>query len=266
MAGLQELISRGRLIFSGAAKRFEVFKLINGKKSTKEIARKTGRSLSSILQDIEKLKNMELVRGKTDKKGKVVRKEKASVYEKLPLIKHVSLSYFKDVADTNKLARRVVIKRSKLAKQSVIHVPTANEILDISKRGEDQFYEFKSPGTDSPKITKEVAAFLHTKNGGIIFYGIEDDGSIIGSDVRKQVFDQRVHNSIRNTITPQPTIEIKESDVLGSKVIMIIIPPWERKTLYQYTKNEKYYIRKGTNVFVLKPDEIKKLLKGKYIV
>jgi len=266
MAGLQELISRGRFILSGAPKRFEVFKLINGKKSTKEIARKTGRSLSSVLQDIEKFKNMELVRGKLDKNGKVVRKEKAFVYEKTPLIKHVSLSYFKDVADTSKLASKVVIRKSKLTKQLTIHVPTANEILDISKRGEDQLYEFKSPGTDSPKITKEVAAFLHTKKGGIIFYGIEDDGSIIGSDVRRQEFDQRIHNSIRNTISPQPSIEIKKSDILGSKVIMIIIPPWDRKTLYQYTKNEKYYIRKGANVFALKPDEITKLSKGEYIV
>ena len=52
---LQELISRGRFLFSGAIKRFEIFKLINGKKSAKEIAIKVDRSFSSVLQDIEKM-------------------------------------------------------------------------------------------------------------------------------------------------------------------------------------------------------------------
>ncbi len=51
---LQELISRGRFIFSGAPKRLEVFKLINGKRSTKDLARETGRSHNSILNDIKK--------------------------------------------------------------------------------------------------------------------------------------------------------------------------------------------------------------------
>ena len=58
---LQELISRGRFIFSNAPKRLEVFKLINGKRSTKEIAIKLGRSLPSTLNDIRKLKDMGLV-------------------------------------------------------------------------------------------------------------------------------------------------------------------------------------------------------------
>ena len=39
---LQELISRGRFVFSGAPKRLEVFRLINGKRNTKEIAIKIG--------------------------------------------------------------------------------------------------------------------------------------------------------------------------------------------------------------------------------
>ena len=81
-------------------------------------------------------------------------------------------------------------------------------------------------------------------------------------------FDQRIQNSIRNTITPPPNIEVKDRNVMGSKIILIIIPPWDRKTIYQYTLDNRYYIniRKGTNVFALKPEEIKKLSKGEAIV
>lgn len=266
MADLQELISRGRFIFSGAAKRFEVFKLINGKESTKEISRKTNRSLSAVLHDIKKLKDMELVKEKEDKNRKVIKREEAAVYEKTALIRHVSLSYFEDIAETSRLMNRDPIKKSKSPKQTSIHLPSEKEIFDICKHGEDQLYEFKAPGTEPSKITREIAAFLHTKSGGIIFYGIDDDGTIIGSDLTRQDFDQRIQNSTRNTISPQMNIDIKERNIMGAKVIVIAIPPWDRKTIYQYTKDQRYYIRRGTNVFALQPEEIRKLSRGEYII
>jgi hypothetical protein len=51
---LQELVARARLLFEGAPKRKEVFNFINGKKSAKDIAKKTGKSLSATLQDLQK--------------------------------------------------------------------------------------------------------------------------------------------------------------------------------------------------------------------
>lgn len=265
MAELQELVSRGRFVFSGASKRFEVFKLINGKRSTKEIARKTGRRLSSVLGDIQNLKHMELVKEKKDRNGDILKKEGGVVYEKTPLIKHVPLSYFQDVAKTSRLVKKIRTRKTKGTKLAVIHVPSEKEILDICKDGEDQLYEFKAPGTDTAKITKEIAAFLHTRNGGIIFYGIDDDGTIIGSDIKRQELDQKMQNSIRYTLSAQPNIEIRERNVMGSTVLMVIIPPWDRETIYQYTKDTRLYIRKGTNVFALQSDEIKKLSRGEYI-
>lgn len=266
MVNLQELIIRARFIFSKAPKRLEVFDLINGKRSTKELARKTGRSLSSVLQDIQKIKDMELVKENEDKEGNIFKKEGAAVYEKMPMIKHVPFSYFQEVAETRKLVKRNAIPRNRKSTSTSIHTPSEQEILEICKHGEVQLYEFKAPGIESAKLTKEISAFLHTRNGGIVFYGIDDDGIIIGSDFKRQEFDQRIQNSVRNTLSPQPNIEIKEKNVMGSKIIMIVVPPWDRRTLYQYTKSEKYYIRKGTNIFALKPDEIKKLSRGQYIV
>jgi len=266
MVDLQELIVRGRFIFSGAPTRLEVFKLINGKRSTKEIARKQGRSLSAVLHDIEKIRDMELAREKKDRMGVIFKDGGATVYEKSPLIRHVSLSYFQDIAETGRLLKQVPNRKARSSKLAPIHVPSEQEILDICKHGEDQLHEFKAPGIELPKITKEIAAFSHTKNGGIIFYGIDDDGTIIGSNIKRQEFDERIQNSTRNTLSSQPNIEIKERNVMGSKVIMIIIPPWDGETLYQYTKDKRYYIRKGTAVFAVQPDEIKKLSRGKYIV
>jgi DNA-binding transcriptional ArsR family regulator len=265
MVDLQELIVRGRMIFDGASRRLEVFELVNGR-STKEISRKTGRSLSAVDQDIEKLKDIELIVEKKDSKGNVVKKDGSMVYEKNPIIRHVPFSYFRDVANTTKLVKKPVKAQGKTPKPATIHIPSENEILDICKQGEDQLYEFKSPGVTTDKLTKEIAGFLHTKGGGVIFYGVEDDGSIIGADVRRQTLDQKIQNSVRNTISPAPSIEVKERKVMSSTVLLVVVPPWDRKTIYQNTMDGRYYIRRGTNIFALRPDEIKKLSQGVFVV
>jgi DNA-binding transcriptional ArsR family regulator len=265
MVDLQELIVRGRMIFDGSPRRLEVYELVSGR-STKEIARKSGRSLSAVDQDIEKLSDMELILKKKNGKGAVIRKDGSIVYEKNPVIRHVPISYFGDVANTSKLVKRAVKGQAKVPKPTTIRVPSENEILDICKQGEDQLYEFKAPGVSADKITKEIAGFLHTKSGGIILYGVEDDGSIIGADMRRQDLDQKIQNSVRNTISPPPSIEIKERKVMGSAVLLVVVPPWDRKTIYQNTMDGRYYIRRGTNIFALRPDEMKKLSQGVIVV
>ena len=52
---------------------------------------------------------------------------------------------------------------------------------------------------------------------------------------------------------------------MGNKVIITITAPWDRKNFYHYTKTQRYLIRKGTNVFAIKADELKKMSKGEYI-
>jgi hypothetical protein len=210
------------------------------------------------------MRGFELVVEKEDQNG-IVKKDGATVYEKTPIIKHVPNSYFHEVSDTKKLVKKKAVKGKGTSTQGRIHIPTENEILDICNEGEDQLYEFKAPGVKMEVISEEVAAFLHTKNGGILFYGIDDGGTVIGSDMPKQDFDQRIQNSIRNTISPSPHIELAKKSIMGSEVILVIIPPWDRKSLYLYTKKERYLIRKGTNKFALQPNELKKLADGKTI-
>lgn len=264
---LQELIARGRFLFTNSPKRLEVFKAINGRRNTKEISTACGRGYQSTINDLRMMKDYDLIQPKTQN-GKPVIKVGCLVYEKTPMLKHIPTSYFED----NSKGRLKVIKKKKVQKASkqkkisALSVPSETDILDICKHGEDQIYEFKEPGVATKKISKEIAAFLHTKKGGLLFYGVADDGSIIGSDRTRQDFDQSVQNSIRNTISPQPNIDIVEKDVIGQKVIIIRVPSWDTKTLYQYTKDNRYYIRKGSNVFALKPDELSKLGKGEYVV
>lgn len=263
---LQEIISRGRFIFSAAPRRFEVFKLMDGKRTAKEIARKVGRSQNAVLNDIKKLRDFGLVVEKRDRDDNPIKKDGSVVFEKSSLAKHIPDSYFIGVANTRVLAKaKISASKGRTSSSTKIHVPDEQEILDICREEENQLYEFKGPGIKMDKIAKEIAALLHTRNGGIILYGVEDDGSIIGSDLSYQEFDQRVQNSARNCITPPPNVQIAKRTVLGSEILLIIIQPWDRSTFYQY-RDGRFYIRKGTNVFALKPEEMKKLSRGKYVV
>jgi len=265
MADLLELIQRGRLLLSNSPKRMQVFKLTNGKNSTKEVSLKIHRSLSVVNQDYEKLRDMELVRERKNGEG-LVKKEGSQVYEKVPLIKHVSLSYFEPVSKTDVLVKKSQKTRNVLKKLASVRIPNDKEILDIAKHGEDQVYEFKEPGVETEKITREIAGLVHTKEGGIIFYGITDDGTIVGTNINRQKMDEKIQNSLRYTVSSHPEIKIVGKNVIGTEILLIIVPPWDKKTIYQYTKDGRYYIRRGTNVFALKSEEIQKLSKGEYIV
>jgi len=263
---IQELVARGRILFSGASARLEVFKLVNGKRSAKEIARKFGRSHNAILNDLLKMKDLELISPKMDRNGKMIKKANSIVYEKTPLIRHIPISYFDD---STRIARQTAKaealgRKTKSGKLPIMQMPSETETLDICRRGEDQIYEFKAAGTDIQKLTKECAAFANTKLGGIILYGVEDDGTIAGTDKRKQELDQPLQNSIRNAIAPSMVIDIAERDILGHEIILIRVPAWNRKDVYQY--EGRVYIRLGTNAFIAKPEQTKKLHKGIPIV
>ena len=261
---LQELVARARLLFDGAPKRRQVFVLVNGKKSGKEIARKSGKSFSATLQDLQKMKNLELITSKVDESGNIIKKENSTIYEQAPLLKHLPRSYFDE---PEKVA---VVKPKKTSSEksgrfapTMITVPAFQQILDICDSGEDQLYEFKSAGTTMEKLAKEICAFANTKIGGIIFYGVEDDGAIENSNLSRQKFDQAIQNSIKHNITPTPAIKIIEKDVLGHKVILIIIPPWNKREVHHF--QDTIYIRRGTNVFKAKADEARKLHNGEYV-
>jgi predicted HTH transcriptional regulator len=114
------------------------------------------------------------------------------------------------------------------------------------------------------KIIREIAAMLNTKQGGIVLYGVDDDGKIHGSDVTRQKLDQPLQNSLKNSISPAATITLKAVPVMGAEILVILVPPWNRSDVYQF--DEKVLIRKGTNVFAAKIEELRKLFRGEPVI
>lgn len=193
-------------------------------------------------------------------------KDGFTLYEKTPLARTVPISYFSGpikLSNRSTPSLATPLKGAGKCPQP-LPVPTENDILDMCKSGEDQTLEFKAAGTEVRKITKEIAAMLHTRAGGIILYGVDDDGTIHGSDVTRQKLDQPLQNSIKNSIAPAAVVALKSVSVLGADVLVIIVPPWNRKDVYQF--DERMFLRKRTNVFAARPEELRKLHRGEYVI
>ena len=61
---------------------------------------------------------------------------------------------------------------------------TSKKLLALIEKGEGQNLEFKQRFSSFNKIAKEFIAFANT-NGGIILFGVDDDGSIYGVESEK---------------------------------------------------------------------------------
>jgi len=262
---LQELISRGRFIFAGASGRLRVYGLVDGRRTAKDLAKATKRHINNIHRDLRLLADIGLIEERK-KDGENVEKDGFALYMKTPLARTVPIAYFS--GPVRRSNRKEIVAaaspKGKGKRPQPLALPTETAILDMCKSGEDQTLEFKAAGTDVRKITKEIAAMLHTRLGGIILYGVDDDGTIHGSDVRRQKFDQPLQNSIKNSVAPAAVVALKSISVLGIEVLVVIVPPWNRRDVYQF--DEKVYLRKGTNVFAAKPEELRKLHRGEYVI
>lgn len=266
---LQELITRGRFIFSKAPERLRLFELVNGRCNTQGLAKTTRRHVNSIRRDLQLLSDGGLIQAKEGKDGTPLKVSGFPVYEKVPLARTVPTAYFRGptralAASSPQSRAKSVATANKKRRPAALPFPTETELLDICSGGEDQLYEFKGQGTDARKITREIAAMLHTRQGGFILYGVDDSGTIQGADVTRQKLDQAVQNSVKNTISPAATVKLQTVKALCHEVVVIAVPPWNRKDVYQH--EERVLIRKGTNVFAAKPEETRKLHHGEYVV
>lgn len=264
---LQELISRGRFIFAGASQRLALYRLVDGRRTAKDLANATRRHINNVHRDLRRLADIGLIEEKK-RNGRSIDKDGFTLYEKTPLARTVPIAYFsglnKTVARRGKTVRLRSSRATKGRGPQALPVPSETEILDICKDGEDQTFEFKAAGTETKKISREIAAMLNTKQGGIVLYGVDDDGTIQGTDISRQKFDQPLQNSVRHSIAPAAIVSLKSISALGTEILAIIVPPWNRRDVYQF--EERVLVRKGTNVFAARPEELRKLHKGEYVV
>ncbi len=95
--------------------------------------------------------------------------------------------------------------------------------------------EYKRTLTD--KLEREVVAFLNYKEGGVIYIGVDDDGTIVGvSDA--DILQRQIADRIKNNIQPATLglYDVVVEDVQGKDVIKIILSSGNEKPYFLRSK------------------------------
>lgn len=138
---------------------------------------------------------------------------------------------------------------------------TPEQLSSILFEGEGLTVEFKRKVSSPEKIARAMIAFANTY-GGVLIFGIDDDGSVVGVDSEKEEIDL-VFIAAKQHCYPQiePKIEILEFE--GKDVIVVTIEQSKTKPHYLVSSNGdagKVFIRLGSQN-VIASDEMVKLLR-----
>ena len=123
--------------------------------------------------------------------------------------------------------------------------------------------ELKRELTDELDIEKEVIAFLNNREGGIIYVGIDKDGSVVGvKDIDGDML--KIKDRIRKNISPSPMglFDVLAENVDGTDVIKIFLASGSEKPYYKtkYGMSTRgCYIRVGTAAEPMTTDMIENL-------
>ena len=121
---------------------------------------------------------------------------------------------------------------------------------------ETQYIEFKSESVKSMDLAEEIVAFANSE-GGEIWVGVEDDGTISGLT---RSYEEDVMNICRTACIPPITPEYESMEIDSRLVGRIIIPKGKDKPYY--TSRHKYFIRVGTTKRVASREELLRLFQA----
>ena len=137
---------------------------------------------------------------------------------------------------------------------------TKEELLNIVRKGENKRVEFKQAIGRPERIAEEIVAFANLE-GGLILFGVDDSGTVIGFDTPSATQpkglipsnamrglsgdEEFLINVARNNCEPSLLVEVDEIDVDGKSVLILSIPIGQDKP-YRVKHNSKYFIRVGS--------------------
>jgi len=122
-----------------------------------------------------------------------------------------------------------------------------SELRALISEGENFEIEFKRQFSGIEKIAKEIIAFANTK-GGMILFGVDDDGTIYGVESEKSEMDL-IHEAARKYCEPpiEPIVQVIELN--GKDIVVAIVEESQNKPhrLQDYkdviSREAKVYIR-----------------------
>lgn len=120
---------------------------------------------------------------------------------------------------------------------------TQTDLLGRLAAGEGAHQEFKGLIDNGESVAGEIVAFANS-DGGTLFVGVEDDGSIVGLTDPDTVFQTLVH-LCRDRCIPPVSPVIEQLDVGGRAVLGLTIRPELNRLKPYRTAGGRFYMRVG---------------------
>lgn len=106
-----------------------------------------------------------------------------------------------------------------------------SDLDQLIARGESEKLEFKESLTEIAKGVQAAVDMLNSPDGGMLVFGIKDNGTIIGVNVGNQTHD-RLHNEFRK-VDPSFVPRVETHHAPGGKIVLVIPVPGNTG-LYRY--------------------------------
>ena len=120
------------------------------------------------------------------------------------------------------------------------------ELLTAIKHGEDSTRQFKSDIRNADSLAAEIAAFANS-NGGTIFIGVDDSGSIPGlskEDVHR--LNQLISNTISHLVRSPVTVHTKNIVLDSGQIVIALTVPRGIDKPY-FDKNGVIWLKAGSD-------------------
>ena len=101
------------------------------------------------------------------------------------------------------------------------------QLLKLIEEGENLKVEFKQRFSEHEKIAKEIIAFANT-SGGVIIFGINDNGKIYGVQSEKEV-TELLKETITNYCEPIPIYKVSYIEIDHSEIVVLEIAESKNK-------------------------------------
>ena len=132
---------------------------------------------------------------------------------------------------------------------------------EMALLGEKPEYDFKLLLPDNRKIAHEVCGMANHPGGGLLLFGVSDDGDLVGipSDELDE-YQLRITSVIRTSCEPAPrfNFEIFPADSDSSRSILVLAV--HEIELKPCMTSGRTYIRSGPSVRIAKPYEVRKMV------
>lgn len=136
----------------------------------------------------------------------------------------------------------------------------SNEASRLIQTGEDQQVEFKTGFAETREAIESLCAFTHA-DGGSVFFGVRDDGSIAGVSLGKKTLEDFA-NQVRSNTQPPLTPRIYKCHLEEHVVVAVVVEKAASDEVH-FAYN-RAYIRVGKTNQPMSPDQIRVRLLSRF--